>query len=45
MDLILALIVFGFAVYKALHQSSAEIYWLYLIGGVFAAVWVFGLFN
>ncbi len=45
MGLILALVVLGFFVYKALNQSSAEVYWFLLILGVVAAVYVFALFS
>ena len=43
MGLILALIVLGFFVYKALNQSSAGVYWFLLLIGVFLAVCVYGL--
>ena len=45
MGLVLALIVLGFFVYKALNQSSAGVFWLLLFIGVYLAVCVYGLIT
>lgn len=45
MGLILALVVMGFFIFRALNQSSAEMYWVLLIIGVILAVGVFGIFS
>ena len=43
LPLILALLVLGFFVYKALNQSRAGVFWFLLFVGAYLAVCVYGL--
>ena len=40
MGLIITIAIICFSVYKALTQSSAFVYWAWLIGGIYCAFYI-----